>query len=57
MPTGLENEFSVRESVRPDAGVSDNEAWKAERPGQQVVARSELVATVARIVARARAAL
>ena len=39
------------------AGVSDNEAWKAERPGQQVVARSELVATVARIVARARAAL
>jgi histidyl-tRNA synthetase len=39
------------------AGVSDNEAWKSERPGQQVVARSELVATVARIVARARAAL
>ena len=38
------------------AGVSDNEAWKSERPGQQVVARSELVATVARIVAQARTA-
>jgi histidyl-tRNA synthetase len=38
------------------AGVSDNEAWKSERPGQQIVARSELVATVARIVAQARTA-
>ena len=38
------------------AGVSDNEAWKAERPGQQIVARSELVATVARIVAGTRTA-
>jgi len=28
------------------AGVADNEAWKAARPGQSVVARSELVATV-----------
>ena len=28
------------------AEISDNEAWKAERPGQVVVARSELVATV-----------
>ncbi|QDH72230.1 histidine--tRNA ligase [Brevundimonas sp. M20] len=32
------------------AGVADNEAWKAERPGQRVVPRGELVATVRRIV-------
>ncbi|WP_439470167.1 histidine--tRNA ligase [Brevundimonas sp.] len=32
------------------AGVTDNEAWKAERPGQQVVARAELVATVRGII-------
>ena len=32
------------------AAIADNEAWKAERPGQIVVARSELVATVRRIV-------
>jgi histidyl-tRNA synthetase len=32
------------------AGVADNEAWKAERPGQQVVARAELVATVRGII-------
>ncbi len=38
------------------AGVTDNEAWKAERPGQQIVPRSELVATVARIVAQAHTA-
>ena len=38
------------------AGVTDNEAWKSERPGQQIVPRSELVATVARIVAQARTA-
>ena len=38
------------------AGVSDNEAWKSERPGQQVVPRAELVATVARIVSQARKA-
>lgn len=38
------------------AGVSDNEAWKSERPGQQIVPRSELVATVARIVAQSRTA-
>lgn len=33
------------------AGVADNEAWKATRPGQSVVARSELVATVRGILA------
>jgi histidyl-tRNA synthetase len=32
------------------AGVTDNQAWRAERPGQVTVARSELVATVRRIV-------
>ena len=32
------------------AGVSDNEAWRAERPGQVTVARGELVATIRRIV-------
>ena len=32
------------------AGIADNEAWKAERPGQVVVPRGELVATVRRIV-------
>jgi len=32
------------------AGVTDNEAWKAERPGQQVVPRAELVATIRGIV-------
>ena len=32
------------------AGIADNEAWKAERPGQVVVARTDLVATVRRIV-------
>ena len=32
------------------AGIVDNEAWKAERPGQVTVARSALVATVRRIV-------
>ena len=32
------------------AGIRDNEAWKAERPGQVVVARADLVATVRRIV-------
>src|SRR5690606_12687291 len=31
------------------AGIADNEAWKAERPGQVVVPRSDLVATVGRI--------
>ena len=31
-------------------GVTDNAAWKAERPGQQTVARADLVATVRRIV-------
>ena len=33
------------------AGVADNEAWKAARPGQSVVARGELVATVRGILA------
>jgi len=38
------------------AGVSDNEAWKAERPGQRIVARGELVATVQTILAGAHTA-
>ncbi len=32
------------------AGVADNEAWKAARPGQQTVARNALVPTVRRII-------
>jgi histidyl-tRNA synthetase len=32
------------------AGVADNESWKAERPGQQIVARDQLVATIRDIV-------
>lgn len=32
------------------AGVTDNEAWKSERPGQRVVPRGDLVATVRAIV-------
>jgi histidyl-tRNA synthetase len=35
-------------------GVTDNAAWKAERPGQQTVARADLVATVRKIVEAAR---
>jgi histidyl-tRNA synthetase len=35
------------------AGVADNAAWKAERPGQMTVPRSELVARVRDIVATA----
>ena len=31
------------------AGVSDNAEWKATRPGQQTIARGELVAAVKRI--------
>jgi histidyl-tRNA synthetase len=31
-------------------GVKDNEAWRAERPGQVTVARSELVSTIRRIL-------
>ncbi len=38
------------------SGVADNEAWKAERPGQRVVPRGELVATVRAIVDAARTA-
>ncbi|MFY7850429.1 MAG: histidine--tRNA ligase, partial [Brevundimonas sp.] len=32
------------------AGLADNEAWKAARPGQQTVARSALVSTVRTII-------
>jgi histidyl-tRNA synthetase len=32
------------------AGVSDNAAWRAERPGQFTVPRAELVAAIRRIV-------
>ena len=32
------------------AGVSDNEQWRADRPGQVTVPRADLVATVQRIV-------
>jgi histidyl-tRNA synthetase len=38
------------------AGISDNEAWKAERPGQRIAPRAELVATVRAIVDAARTA-
>jgi len=36
------------------AGIADNEAWKAERPGQQIVPRASLVETVRRIAERPR---
>uniref|UniRef100_B0T2X9 Histidine--tRNA ligase n=1 Tax=Caulobacter sp. (strain K31) TaxID=366602 RepID=B0T2X9_CAUSK len=32
------------------AGVADNAAWKAERPGQQTIPRGELVAAVKKII-------
>jgi len=32
------------------AGVRDNDAWKAERPGQMTVSRSELINAVRRII-------
>ena len=32
------------------AGVADNEAWKAARPGQVTVARADLTATVRAII-------
>lgn len=32
------------------SGLADNDAWKAARPGQQTIARSELVAAVRRII-------
>jgi histidyl-tRNA synthetase len=32
------------------AGMADNDAWKAERPGQQTVARDALVTTVRAII-------
>jgi histidyl-tRNA synthetase len=31
-------------------GITDNAAWRAERPGQMTVARSELVASIRRIL-------
>ena len=36
------------------AGVADNAAWRAERPGQETIARPDLVAAVRAIVERAR---
>ena len=36
------------------AGVTDNKAWRGERPGQVTAARADLVATVRAIVERAR---
>ncbi|RYG10793.1 MAG: histidine--tRNA ligase, partial [Caulobacteraceae bacterium] len=32
------------------AGVADNEAWKAARPGQSTVDRSDLVQTIRSII-------
>jgi histidyl-tRNA synthetase len=32
------------------AGVTDNDAWRAERPGQQTIPRGEMVAAVRRIL-------
>ncbi|MGN6050868.1 His/Gly/Thr/Pro-type tRNA ligase C-terminal domain-containing protein, partial [Pseudomonas aeruginosa] len=32
------------------AAIADNDAWKAERPGQQTVARDQLVAVVRSII-------
>jgi len=32
------------------SGVTDNAAWRAERPGQMTVPRTELVAAVRKIV-------
>ncbi|WP_292072962.1 histidine--tRNA ligase [Brevundimonas sp. UBA7534] len=32
------------------AGIADNEAWKAERPGQMVLPRAELVSAIRRII-------
>jgi histidyl-tRNA synthetase len=34
--------------------VTDNAAWKAERPGQQTIPRTDLVAAVRKIVDAAR---
>jgi histidyl-tRNA synthetase len=36
------------------AGVSDNQSWRGERPGQVTVRRDELVATIQRILEAAR---
>jgi len=35
------------------AGVTDNEAWRAERPGQMTVPREQMVAAIAQIIAAA----
>ena len=35
-------------------GMTDNQAWRAERPGQVTVARSELVATIRAILESGR---
>ena len=32
------------------SGVTDNAAWKAERPGQQTIPRDQLVAAVQKII-------
>ena len=32
------------------AGVTDNAAWRGQRPGQQTIPRAELVAAVRRII-------
>jgi histidyl-tRNA synthetase len=32
------------------AAIADNEAWKAERPGQVTLPRGELVAAIRRII-------
>jgi histidyl-tRNA synthetase len=36
------------------AGVSDNEQWRAERPGQVTVPRADLVATVRKVIGAGR---
>jgi histidyl-tRNA synthetase len=33
------------------AGITDNEAWRAERPGQMTVPRDQMVAAIAQILA------
>ena len=55
---GLPDELAAGEVTIKDldagraraAAIADNEAWKAERPGQQKVARGDLVATVRAII-------
>jgi histidyl-tRNA synthetase len=33
------------------AGITDNEAWRAERPGQMTVPRDQMVAAITQILA------